>query len=38
MSDKPAVPDTMPADRQVDWQLVQRTLAGEQKAFELLVL
>ena len=37
MSDKPALND-MPADRQVDWQLVQRTLAGDQKAFELLVL
>ena len=37
MSDKTA-PNDMPADRQVDWQLVQRTLAGDQKAFELLVL
>ena len=38
MSDQLAVPDAMPPDRQVDWQLVQRTLAGDQKAFELLVL
>lgn len=34
----PASPSTAPADQQADWTLVQRTLAGEQKAFELLVL
>ena len=34
VSDQLAVPDAMPPDRQVDWQLVQRTLAGDQKAFE----
>lgn len=37
MTAKSAISD-MPADRKVDWELVQRTLAGDQKAFELLVL
>lgn len=34
----PVAPVATAADQQVDWQLVQRTLAGEQKAFEMLVL
>ena len=29
---------TRTPEQQVDWALVQRTLAGDQKAFELLVL
>lgn len=38
MKQAPAGPAEPSSDRQVDWELVQRTLAGDQKAFELLVL
>lgn len=39
VSDQPAdAPDQPDAEARLDWALIQRTLAGEQKAYELLVV